>query len=851
MRFTASAILGLLAVQRAAACESCVQSIHPLATIEWLANCMQNWDKAPGLPSCQNACNECSDEQKSGLDFNNAQSGSNSYGGLELQGFTVGSWGDGKRDFVPRGSSEKRTYGNKKDSSNGKKCARGSASKKSGPSLSCGAKTKPFSINLVHLSVDQDTPVLFTYHYDHGPNAGKTCTHTAKCSKGSPNAVHNTQCGGASRVECSLPPESPHESCDIGIHSVKFDCTPCSSSRPPSSASSPPTSSQSSATVVTSSTAPPVVSSAPFPVPPSSSAIPPGPTAPLPPHETTGAPPPPPQSSGAPPPSHETSSVPLPPHETTGAPPPPPQSSGAPPPSHETSSAPLPPHETAGAPPPPPQSSGVIPPPPKNQTTSVVPTVPAPPESIVTSISPQSPPVPGQSSSSVPPESIVTSISPQSPPAPGQSSSSVPPESSITSVSPQTSSVPIVQSTVPVVTSEIVYTTVTSCSQTTTHTNGGSTSVEIIPTVSTVVVTSIKTICTKCVAPPVTESPLKSAGSPPESAVTSSPGTIQEVVTTEVAHITVTTLPVTHTTWITLTNCKDNSDSDCFCKDSDFTNNVQQCVSSWSNDAAVQQAALSYFAGICAPYAAVNPGIVVNVPSTITLAPIPMSTHSQVQASSAPGAGEITAPAVAHAPVVASSAGLAPVAASSAGPAAGAASPAGSVAGAAPPAGPAAGAASSVAPVPAASVPATAAPTTPPPATTISISTTLTLPCPPGATAAAVNQITDSQGQVAGSTAAASSCVTTTVIDTSVTVPQVAFTTSNSAVGLVAGTPAAAPASPTAVVPPGVPAPSGIGAPTAPSVTGVTPFTGAAAKAGQNGVLMSMVFAAVGFAVLA
>ena len=62
------------------------------------------------LPSCSTACNECNDQQKSGLDFSKAPPGSSSFGGLNLGGCALGTWGGGKRDFIPRGSSEKRNY---------------------------------------------------------------------------------------------------------------------------------------------------------------------------------------------------------------------------------------------------------------------------------------------------------------------------------------------------------------------------------------------------------------------------------------------------------------------------------------------------------------------------------------------------------------------------------------------------------------------------------------------------------------------------------------------------------------------------------------------------------------------
>lgn len=83
-------------------------------------------------------------------------------------------------------------------------------------------------------------------------------------------------------------------------------------------------------------------------------------------------------------------------------------------------------------------------------------------------------------------------------------------------------------------------------------------------------------------------------------------------------------------------------------------------------------------------------------------------------------------------------------------------------------------------------------------------------------------------------------------------VPQVAFATTGSAVGLVAGSPAPAAAAPTgAVVPPAGAIPSGTGAPIgAPSQTGVTPYTGAAAKTGHSGLVVLTVLGAMGLSLL-
>ena len=106
-------------------------------------------------------------------------------------------------------------------------------------------------------------------------------------------------------------------------------------------------------------------------------------------------------------------------------------------------------------------------------------------------------------------------------------------------------------------------------------------------------------------------------------------------------------LPSCLQTWIKLTKCQDNSDSNCFCNDPNFTKNVQECVSAWSNHQDQEAQALSYLAGICAPHIANNPGIITNIPSTITLQPTPAPatvSNSPQSAAVAPG-GQTAGPA--------------------------------------------------------------------------------------------------------------------------------------------------------------------------------------------------------------
>ncbi|CAF9933347.1 hypothetical protein IMSHALPRED_009321 [Imshaugia aleurites] len=66
---------------------------------------------------------------------------------------------------------------------------------------------------------------------------------------------------------------------------------------------------------------------------------------------------------------------------------------------------------------------------------------------------------------------------------------------------PSTITAPVQISTMDVITTEVVYTTITSCPVTTkTHTKNGQTSIEIITSVSTFLTTDTVTVCDKCTA---------------------------------------------------------------------------------------------------------------------------------------------------------------------------------------------------------------------------------------------------------------------------------------------------------------------------------------------------------------
>lgn len=178
--------------------------------------------------------------------------------------------------------------------------------------------------------------------------------------------------------------------------------------------------------------------------------------------------------------------------------------------------------------------------------------------------------------------------------------------------------------TAPVYTTEIIHTTLTTCPVTNTITTSGVVSLETITTVSTILSTQTSTVSlasyTSEPSAPETSVLASTSGKSPVPASSSSPAP-------SVAYPSV--LPKCLNTWIKLTTCENNAASDCYCTNSEFTKSVQDCVTSWSYDDNEIQSALSYLAGICAPHASENPGIVTHVPKTITLVPTP-STASPI-----------------------------------------------------------------------------------------------------------------------------------------------------------------------------------------------------------------------------
>lgn len=196
-------------------------------------------------------------------------------------------------------------------------------------------------------------------------------------------------------------------------------------------------------------------------------------------------------------------------------------------------------------------------------------------------------------------------------PKPSPSSSTAPPfirhSTTLMEVPSFTShSIPEVTSTV-WSTAEI---TVTKCDPTATY----------CPAHSTVVVTSTYSVSTtvcpsKSVETPVATHSISTVDAPsPSSSIVSPPCP--------------NLVPKCINTWLSIPKCTSNSDAACFCPSSEFTDKVGSCIHAWGKSEQEISSALSYFAGICAPYVPKNTGIIDIVPSQTSPPPFTRPTDN-------------------------------------------------------------------------------------------------------------------------------------------------------------------------------------------------------------------------------
>jgi len=114
-------------------------------------------------------------------------------------------------------------------------------------------------------------------------------------------------------------------------------------------------------------------------------------------------------------------------------------------------------------------------------------------------------------------------------------------------------------------------------------------------------------------------------------------------------------LPQCINTWIGQSDCKDNADFTCYCRNSDLIKKVMECIEAWSDDDDKTQAAAGYLQGICAPYVPENPAIITACPSgnkppaspatqTAPLPEVPEETAPVYESSSTEGSPATTSP---------------------------------------------------------------------------------------------------------------------------------------------------------------------------------------------------------------
>ncbi|OAA75172.1 extracellular serine-threonine rich protein [Akanthomyces lecanii RCEF 1005] len=483
------------------------------------------------------------------------------------------------------------------------------------PVISAGDDIGTFDIN--SFSVESEFDARFEFHYTM-PD-GSVCKQSSPVSSQGTSIV-NTQCGGAKSVKMVLPENQGNQKrtfgllkklCKVKCHKIDFWCKP-----PPGKTTTTPPATQ----TTTKNTPPPQTTT-------TQQTTPPGQTT------TTSVSTPPGQSTSSsvstPPGQTTTSSVSTPPGQSTSS------SVSTPPGQSTSSSVSTPPGQTTTSSHPPLLAS--LPPastPPGQTTTSSVSTPPG--QSTSSSVS--TPPGQSTSSSVSTPPGQSTSSSVSTPPGQSTSSSiSTPPGQTTTSV---VTTPPATQTTPPVTVTSVITTT--------------------YDTTSTVFTTSTKTI-TSC-GPEITSCPIKTPGGThvitvtipvstticpvtetrPVTITQTQPGQTQPTQSSDKPKGTETktsppvpsqslpcpeSVPRCLNSWLDVVKeCKNNADAECFCKNSEFTKNVFSCLYSYGGSDKNVADSISFFQGICAPYAGKNPNIVTGaetITQIITVTPAP------------------------------------------------------------------------------------------------------------------------------------------------------------------------------------------------------------------------------------
>jgi hypothetical protein len=148
-------------------------------------------------------------------------------------------------------------------------------------------------------------------------------------------------------------------------------------------------------------------------------------------------------------------------------------------------------------------------------------------------------------------------------------------------------------------------------------------------------------------APPAMSSSVASLSPPPAQASTPSypPSANPPPEVTDV-------LPTCMNTWLQISteDCKDNTATDCYCKNAKFTKNVIDCVQAWCQTDEQTKKTLQYLVGICAEHVPENPGLVTDCPKDTFDNSPPATPTGSIQAPPSPGMPAPSAPPAAGTP---------------------------------------------------------------------------------------------------------------------------------------------------------------------------------------------------------
>ncbi|PLB53236.1 hypothetical protein P170DRAFT_348433, partial [Aspergillus steynii IBT 23096] len=626
------------------------------------------WGTDTCYPSPENSDNDCSEEQRTGFNWGGVGEGDfSNYGGFDFSGFSM-----------------KSKFSGAVSGGFGGKCIEGKVGKGSKSGLRFNSGSKAFSVGSFRLATSKKSDVHIVY----GMPDGSSCKQVASCSPEGTD-VRNEQCGGATSVHFQLPEDHEDDECDLGIHTIDFDCTPGTknpshSIELPSFTATPPshetgvsghsssvpvipghstsaggavttpapstpvrmtTSTVYATSEITITSCAPTVTNCPADstsvvtktIPISTTVCPVTETG----GENGGVPTPTGVSPGGSSPGPSGPAITSP--AVTGPSPTGDEDITTTVITYETvTTCPVTTTATEG----------------DKTTTSSTPVIPTDIAPITTPAAPAETtftPAPSDYTTTVMTYETVTTCPVTKTATEGDktttsvySTVSTATLTSTISYCPKcaestpvipTDVAPITTPAAPAETTIVTYETVTTCPVTETVTDGDKTSTSVYTTTSTSVYTTVSTLTTTS-ASVVVPTGVAPTGKPVTSSVPSTP----EEPSTPCPNV----VPKCINTWLTkMPKCGSNSEAGCFCPSAEFTDKVIGCVQAWGASDDEVQAALSYFTGICASYVPQNPGIVTAIPSTITLVPsagVPSTTDVSPVTQAPKPTGGVTSP---------------------------------------------------------------------------------------------------------------------------------------------------------------------------------------------------------------